>query len=669
MRQASSCPLCLFTIDEQPLDERLVANDSSDQNRNTSWAMGSHVADHLHHLMIISLQIMSAMQVSHNEDQDQRQGHPQSQSSGPSTAFSALDDGEMRKRLNDLPDSISGSMNMSESYQETAWISVMQEKSLSMADNMASLALTYISQDLWTQAEVLEEQVTEARKEVLGSEHPDTLVSINQLGVIFASQGKNEDAKSMYQQALQGRIKVLGAEHPNTLASMTSLAAIYKDLGQWEEAEKLERLRLASHTSIGPERDGHSPPSGTNTRVPLTDATQGRRKRRYSGSLKVIQRPLSSDSEIWNISDLSNDFLAESLRWHPTERDIESLASPHHYNVVADVSYSIPLIFGFGPAIKVSVHPLRIRDLPFLCHNHVIYEWPPSSAPPQTYSHLVLPATMSQDSMTNLPTDLDNHLSLLVKSHFRSFPLYCSPITVLREVYVLYLSLPQNTHEHLLEQALKLLTLVHLSGDITIPSPSTNSVLDELIGSTMTLEEPLATTPCFIRAQFGTIAQTLALSLMKEVLLSLEELSLKNGLRVWPVALATLMLVLMTIESIQYHASKLPYHHNYDSTESKPGSESQLENEDAVKSLLAFYTARFGDYHSRLHDMRDRTATGSSDLDMNPEDKFIENIREMIKKISLGEYAVRRAGAERVDQDMQWFFDRLVARLLVLDTK
>ncbi len=46
----------------------------------------------------------------------------------------------------------------------------------------------------WKEAETLLVQVMEFRKKVLGDEHPDTLTSMNNLALLFDSQGKYEAA-------------------------------------------------------------------------------------------------------------------------------------------------------------------------------------------------------------------------------------------------------------------------------------------------------------------------------------------------------------------------------------------------------------------------------------------------------------------------------------------
>jgi hypothetical protein len=111
MRQAHVCPLCLFSIEGIPLKDQDAANDAGNEDTVASWAMGSHIANHLHHLMIVSLQIMSAMQCS----QDDGESCNSSQWSGSTMAVSA--DGEaVKKRLEDLPESVQGSLDWSQSH-------------------------------------------------------------------------------------------------------------------------------------------------------------------------------------------------------------------------------------------------------------------------------------------------------------------------------------------------------------------------------------------------------------------------------------------------------------------------------------------------------------------------------------------------------------------------
>ena len=52
-----------------------------------------------------------------------------------------------------------------------------------------------------------------------GPEHPDTLISTNNLAWVLDSQGKYIAAEEMHRRTLELRVKVLGLEHPDTLMS------------------------------------------------------------------------------------------------------------------------------------------------------------------------------------------------------------------------------------------------------------------------------------------------------------------------------------------------------------------------------------------------------------------------------------------------------------------
>jgi hypothetical protein len=368
------------------------------------------------------------------------------------------------------------------------------------------------------------------------------------------------------------------------------------------------------------------------------------------------------------LSDLSGAFLPERLGWHPTARAIESFLPSNSYSISVS-AYLIPLYFGFGPALHLSVNPMHVKDT--LCHEHIIYAWPPSTSSKEVHTHAVLPAVLTPEANSTLYNTLDEHLSLLVRQHFRAFPLYCSPLSILRDIYVLYRTLPTAApSSHLLEQALKLLALVHIGGDITLPSPNSDTHIEQLIHETMSFSGSTTPTPCFIRAQFGSVMPALALSLMKEVLSTLELLFLKRESCTWPVSLATLVVVLMIVESIQYHAAKLPYHHFYDGTGSQE-NDNKIDDE-GVKSLLAFYSTCFAGSHTSLNaNWQIETTVASQPTDTNfsatsPEDRFMRSVQEAINEACSENYLESKATAERVDDDMGFFFDRLAARLLLL---
>ncbi|KAL5391417.1 hypothetical protein DPSP01_001286 [Paraphaeosphaeria sporulosa] len=371
------------------------------------------------------------------------------------------------------------------------------------------------------------------------------------------------------------------------------------------------------------------------------------------------------------VSGLASVFLAERHGWHPTARPIE--ASFGAYRVLPG-SYSIPITFGFGSVLHVPVALIHFDNHTGpLLHAHTVYAWPPTAAPPQTRTHAVLPAVLTPEAMQSLEELLDTHLALLVREHFRAFPPFTSPLRVLRHVYTYYRALPPaSPAAHLLAQSLKLLILVHVGGDITLPAASSSPALSALVSSIPDLPEGVLPTPCFIRAQLGAILPSLALKLMREVLLSLEQLLLGRAEKEWPLAVATLVTLCMTVESVQYHAAKLPYHNAHDPA-TPPESVRQHDfqgDEDAVRQLREFYGRCFAGCHARLSpewrgDVEAGLRPDAKKMELPPEDKFIENMREAVRGAGPA-YLAAKAGAERHGDDMGWFFDRVVAGLLML---
>lgn len=364
------------------------------------------------------------------------------------------------------------------------------------------------------------------------------------------------------------------------------------------------------------------------------------------------------------LANLSEAFLSDRHGWHPTER---SCIAPNEFEISTDITYKIPLHFGFGLPLLLDVHPISIKSTQPLVHEHLVYSWPPSSSTTATHTQAVLPAMLTAGTVVELEHTLNAHLEHLVMSEFKAFPLYCSPLRTLHRVYMFFRSLPRTSeHSRLLLQALKLLVLVHVGGDITLPRQSESSSLAQLVHNTMDIAPDHQPSPCFMRSQFGAVMPNLASSLMRDVLSSLERLLLSRNADNWPLALATLMVVLMTIESIHYHAAKLPYHAAYDAHR-PPTPPTGLDADDnALDTLFALYKACFSACHTRLRPRWEgelNTPAGRT-----ARDQFVRSVREAVVNASPGGYLERKASETRFDDgDMGFYFDRLVARLLLLE--
>jgi L-lactate permease len=80
----------------------------------------------------------------------------------------------------------------------------------------------------------------EARKRVLGEEHPDTLSAMSSLATTYLNLGQWKDAEDLEVLVMEARKRVLGEENPDTLSTMSSLAATHWNLGWWKDSEELE---------------------------------------------------------------------------------------------------------------------------------------------------------------------------------------------------------------------------------------------------------------------------------------------------------------------------------------------------------------------------------------------------------------------------------------------
>jgi tetratricopeptide (TPR) repeat protein len=120
--------------------------------------------------------------------------------------------------------------------------------------SMNNLASVLSYQGKYEQAKEMHQQVLRLRETVLGKEHPDTLMSISNLASVLNDQGKYEQAEEMHQQVLRLRERVLGKEHPNTLTSMNDLALVLNDQGKYKQVEEMHQqvLRLRE-TVLGKE--------------------------------------------------------------------------------------------------------------------------------------------------------------------------------------------------------------------------------------------------------------------------------------------------------------------------------------------------------------------------------------------------------------------------------
>ncbi|MTJ23301.1 tetratricopeptide repeat protein, partial [Dolichospermum sp. UHCC 0352] len=70
-------------------------------------------------------------------------------------------------------------------------------------------------------------QSLDIRKRQLGDDHPDVAQSLNNLALLYESQGKYSEAKNLAKQALVIYQNRLGNEHPNTQNAAVTVKSLY----------------------------------------------------------------------------------------------------------------------------------------------------------------------------------------------------------------------------------------------------------------------------------------------------------------------------------------------------------------------------------------------------------------------------------------------------------
>jgi len=96
-----------------------------------------------------------------------------------------------------------------------------------VASSLNNLALLYNSQGNYAKAEPLYVRSLAIWEKVLNSEHPDVATSLNNLAGLYESLGNYAKAEPLYLRSLAIREKVLGSEHPDVATSLNNLAGLY----------------------------------------------------------------------------------------------------------------------------------------------------------------------------------------------------------------------------------------------------------------------------------------------------------------------------------------------------------------------------------------------------------------------------------------------------------
>jgi tetratricopeptide (TPR) repeat protein len=127
------------------------------------------------------------------------------------------------------------------------------------ARQLNELALVYDSQGKYDEAIKLYLESIEIDKKTIGIEHPDYATRLNNLAGVYKAQGKDDEAIKLYLEAIEIDKKTIGIEHPDYAIHLNNLAMVYKAQGKYDEAIKLylEAIEIGEKT-IGIEHPNYA---------------------------------------------------------------------------------------------------------------------------------------------------------------------------------------------------------------------------------------------------------------------------------------------------------------------------------------------------------------------------------------------------------------------------
>jgi serine/threonine protein kinase/tetratricopeptide (TPR) repeat protein len=125
----------------------------------------------------------------------------------------------------------------------------------------SALGSTYRDLGLHSAAETHFRAAMEIRQRELGDDHPDTLASIHNTGLLLRVQGRLAEAEPFLHKALDGRRRVLGNDDRNTLASINEMGLLLRGLGEYSEAEPYLREAMDGYRRVLGDNDWNTPSS------------------------------------------------------------------------------------------------------------------------------------------------------------------------------------------------------------------------------------------------------------------------------------------------------------------------------------------------------------------------------------------------------------------------
>ena len=119
-----------------------------------------------------------------------------------------------------------------------------ESQQLAMSDSDNEELYTLYQQGKFAEAAKIGERIVRIKKAVLGEQHPDYAISLNNLAAMIERTGDLNRAEPLYVQALEIQKSVLGEHHPGYAVSLNNLAALLEKMGEYTRVEPLHQQAI-----------------------------------------------------------------------------------------------------------------------------------------------------------------------------------------------------------------------------------------------------------------------------------------------------------------------------------------------------------------------------------------------------------------------------------------
>jgi len=172
-------------------------------------------------------------------------------------------------------------------------ISPAQDADIKRAEQLRQQLIQLYKQKKFSDAVPIAREVLAIQEKILGKNHPRTVVTLNNLALLYKAMGDYSRAEPLYQRALAICEKTLGPNHHDTATTLNNLAVLYQAMGDYSRAEPLYQRALAiCEKTLGP---NHHDTAATLNNLALVYQAMGdysRAKPLYQRALVICEKTL-----------------------------------------------------------------------------------------------------------------------------------------------------------------------------------------------------------------------------------------------------------------------------------------------------------------------------------------------------------------------------------------